>query len=91
MMDCVKNEIQEDTLNLTFKNKANLQRFEEEMEYPPSRKEFSRAMQEVLGRDYSLKLIVQEGDSSEFKPEGHLMRSALTLGAKIISESETNQ
>ena len=91
MMDCVKNEIQEDTLNLTFKNKANLQRFEEEMEYPPSRQEFSRAMQEVLGRDYSLKLIVQEENSLEFKPEGHLMRSALTLGAKIISESETNQ
>lgn len=91
MMDCVKNEIQEDTLNLTFKNKANLQRFEEEMEHPPSRKEFSRAMQEVLGRDYSLKLIVQEGDSTEFKPEGHLIRTALTLGGKIISESETNQ
>ena len=91
MMDCVKNEIKEDTLNLTFKNKANLQRFQEEMEYPPSQKEFSRAMQEILGRDYSLKLVVHEENFSEFKPEGHLLRSALTLGAKIISESETNQ
>ena len=91
LMDCIRNEIQGSTLILTFKNRANLQRFEEEMEYPPSRKELSRAMQEILGREYSLQLIVREEASLNLKPQGHLVRSALNLGGKIISESETNQ
>lgn len=90
MMDCVKNTIEENVLTLTFKNKANLERFAEEMEYPPSQREFSRAIQLILGREYSLRLIALERNPEEINPKGHLIRSVLSFGGKIITESEAN-
>lgn len=88
LMDCRARYLENGNLVLVFKNVANKDRLQEELEHPPSRLTCESAVSEALGESYNLKLQAVETDSSS---GGHLVRAAMALGAKVITNEENIQ
>jgi DNA polymerase-3 subunit gamma/tau len=91
LLDCRARYTEEDKLTLVFKNSANRDRLQEELEHPPSRLTFEAAVSEALGGSYNLKLEAVETDSTSSNVHGHLVRAAVALGAKVIPDKENSQ
>ena len=85
LMDCRARYLENGNLVLVFKNAANKDRLQEELEHPPSRLTCESAVSEALGESYNLKLEAVETDASS---GGHLVRAAMALGAKVITNEE---
>jgi len=85
LMDCRARYLENGNLVLVFKNVANKDRLQEELEHPPSRLTCESAVSEALGESYNLKLEAAETDASS---GGHLVRAAMALGAKVITNEE---
>ena len=88
LLDCRDRYTQGDTLVLLFRNRANRDRLQEELEHPPSQQALQEAVQAALGRDYRLKLEAAENQVVQGKPQGHLVQAAQAMGAKIIGVKE---
>ncbi len=86
--DCRQRYVDGDTLVLVFKNAANRERFEKELEHQPSRQAFSEAVAGALGGELSVRVETGEAADLPNNTHGHLVRSAVSLGAKIIQEQE---
>ena len=91
LLDCRSRYTDGAGLVLVFKNKANLDRLQEEMEHPPSRQTFEDAVRAALGRALDVRLLVADGGSEASAPQGHLVRAAVAMGARIIPEREETQ
>ena len=85
LMDCRARYLENGNLVLVFKNVANKDRLQEELEHPPSRLTCESAVSKALGESYNLKLEAAETDASS---GGHLVRAAMALGAKVITNEE---
>ena len=85
LMDCRARYLENGNLVLVFKNVANKDRLQEELEHPHSRLTCESAVSEALGESYNLKLEAAETDASS---GGHLVRAAMALGAKVITNEE---
>lgn len=88
LQDCTSRRIEGDTLVLVFRSAANLERFREELEDPRSRRALEEALRKVLHRDYRLDLRSAEGATGP-RNGGHLIRTAMAMGARIVAEEET--
>ncbi|MDE2899765.1 MAG: hypothetical protein OXN15_01905 [Chloroflexota bacterium] len=86
--DCRQRYVDGETLVLVFKNAANRERFEKELEHQPSKQAFSEAVAGALGGELSLRVETGEAADLPNNTHGHLVRSAVSLGAKIIQEQE---
>ena len=86
--ECRQRYVDGDTLVLVFKNAANRERFEQELENQPSRQAFAEAVAGALGGPLNLRVEVAERAEPANNAHGHLVRSAVSLGAKIIQEQE---
>ena len=98
LRDCKVNSItlEEQTLVLPFSNKANLERMEEELEDPSSRKRLSDALAESFGDgcDYKLTLANGQqagGSANRSAQQSPLVRAALGMGARILQEEEVEE
>ena len=88
LLDCRQRYVDDSTLVLVFKNAANRDRLQEEMEHGPSKQAFASAMSGALGGELQLRLETAEATDQPNNAHGHLVRSAVSLGAKIIQEQE---
>ena len=88
LLDCRARYTENDSLVLVFKNVANRDRLQEELEHPPSRQTFESAVSEALGGSYNLKLEAADTAVVPGNTHGHLVRAAVALGAKVIPEKE---
>ena len=91
LLDCRARYVEDDKLVLVFKNVANRDRLQEELEHPPSRLTFESAVSEALGGSYNLKLEAVDADAASGNTHGHLVRAAVALGAKVIPDKEDSQ
>ena len=88
LLDCRQRYVDASTLVLVFKNAPNRDRLQEEMEHPPSKQAVLEAVAGALGSDLDLRLEAGEAGEQPNNAHGHLVRSAVNLGAKIIQEQE---
>ena len=88
LLDCRQRYVEDSTLVLVFKNAANRDRLQEEMDHPPSKQAFSAAVAGTLGGELALRLETVEATEQASNAHGHLVRSAMSLGAKIIQDQE---
>jgi len=86
LLDCKSYSIENDTLILSFRNPANRDRLQEELDHPPARQAFDEAATSALGQLYKVSLQVLPNSRDSAAPQGHLIRAAMSMGAKIVSE-----
>ena len=98
LRDCKVNSISLDdkTLTLPFTNKANLERMQEELEDPASRKRLTEALTQSFGEgcDYELTLANGQqsgGPASNPAQQSSLVRAAQGMGAKIIQVRDEDE
>jgi DNA polymerase III gamma/tau subunit len=91
LLDCRARYTEDDKLVLVFKNVANRDRLQEELEHPPSRTTFEAAVSEALGGSYNLKLEAVDAEATPGSTGGHLVRAAVALGAKVILDKENSR
>ena len=94
LRDCKANAVSLDanTLVLGFSNKANLERMQEEMEDPSSRRQVSEAVTNVFGATYELRLTMANNGATantvKTAQQSSLVRTALGMGARVLEEIE---
>ena len=92
LRDCKAHAVSLDgnTLVLGFSNKANLERMQEEMDDPGSRRQVSQAVADSFGSEYELRLAMANGTGSTAKTaqQSSLVRTALGMGARVLEEIE---
>ena len=95
LRDCKANAVSLDgnTLVLGFSNKANLERMQEEMDDPGSRRQVSDAVFEAFGTAYELRIGMANGggataNTAKTAQQSSLVRTALGMGARVLEEIE---
>ncbi|MDA1129554.1 MAG: DNA polymerase III subunit gamma/tau [Chloroflexi bacterium] len=95
LRDCKANAVSVEgtTLVLGFSNKANLERMQEEMGDPNSRRQVSEAVADSFGATYELTLKMANGNGSttdtvKTAQQSSLVRTALGMGARVLEEIE---
>ena len=95
LRDCKANAVilEGNTLVLGFSNKANLERMQEEMEDPGSRRQVSEAVTEAFGATYEFRLTMANGvgataNTAKTAQQSSLVRTALGMGARVLEEIE---
>ncbi|MBC8280159.1 MAG: DNA polymerase III subunit gamma/tau [Chloroflexi bacterium] len=94
LRDCKANAVSldSDTLVLGFSNKANLERMQEEMEDPGSRRQVSDAVTDAFGATYEFRLTLANAGSTantvKTAQQSSLVRTALGMGARVLEEIE---
>ncbi len=98
LRDCKVNSISLDdkTLVLPFTNKANLERMQEELEDPASRKKLTEALTQSFGEGCEYQLTLANGQQtggSTTNPaqQSSLVRAAQGMGAKIIQVMDEDE
>ena len=98
LRDCRVNSISLDgkRLLLPFTNNANLERMQEELEDPSSRKQMSDAMSQFFGEGCEYELTLANGpqtpgSANKTAQQSPLVRAALGMGARIIQEQEVEE
>ena len=93
LRDCKANAVSLDgnTLVLGFSNKANLERMQEEMDDPGSRRQVSDAVAEAFGTAYELRIDMANGggataNTAKTAQQSSLVRTALGMGARVLEE-----
>ena len=95
LRDCKANAVSldGDTLVLGFSNRANLERMQEEMEDPGSRRQVSEAVANSFRVNYELRLTLANGNGAtgntmKTAQQSPLVRAALGMGARVLEEIE---
>ena len=95
LRDCTASAVflEENTLVLGFSNKANLERMQEEMEDPGSRRQVAEAVTESFGATYEFRLTMANGvgataNTAKTAQQSSLVRTALGMGARVLEEIE---
>ncbi len=95
LRDCKANAVslEGNTLVLGFSNKANLERMQEEMEDPGSRRQVTEAVTKSFGATYELRLTLANGNGAtantvKTAQQSSLVRTALGMGARVLEEIE---
>ena len=98
LRDCKVNSISQDgqTLVLPFTNNANLERMQEELEDPASRKRMADALVSSFGEGCDFRLILANGQpangsANKASQQSPLVRAALGMGARILHEQEVEE
>ena len=95
LRDCKANAVslEGNTLVLGFSNKANLERMQEEMDDPGSRRQVSEAVTASFGATYEFRLTMANGSGAtantvKTAQQSSLVRTALGMGARVLEEIE---
>ena len=93
LRDCKPDAVSldDDTLVMPFAHRPNMERMEEEMGDPASRKMVTEALGKFFGTPYDFRLTLLEGlgerpSSGRAAQQSPLVRTALGMGARIVEE-----
>ena len=89
--DCKQRYVDGDSLVLVFKSAANRGRFEQELDHPPSKVAFAAAITGALGGEFRLRIETGAAADQPNNAHGHLVRSAVSMGAKVIEDQEETE
>ena len=89
---CEEREVSDGRVTLKFSHKSHMERMEQELSDPQTKKVIANALAKALGDTYDISLGVVEtaANGSRRSPatRSHLVRAAQNLGAKVIDEKE---
>ena len=91
LRDCKNQDIEGETLVLTFAHRSHLERMQEELDDPQGMKTVNEALLKSLGTSYRLRLSLAEGSDGgnpTATAQSPLVRAALSMGARIMEERE---
>ena len=91
LRDCREQQLDGDSLVLTFSHKSHLERMQEELDDPMGMRTVNDALANSMGTTYQLKLTLH-GDNGSGRVSATnrspLIRAALSMGARIVEENE---
>ena len=89
---CEEREVADGRIMLKFSHKSHMERMEQELSDPQTRKVIANALAKALGDTYDISLGVVEtaanGPRRSPAMRSNLVRAAQSLGAKVIDEKE---
>ena len=89
---CEEREVEDGRITLRFSHKSHMERMEQELSDPQTRKVVTNALAKALGETYDITVDVVEtaanGPRRNPATRSHLVRAAQNLGAKVIDEKE---
>ncbi len=89
---CEEREVEDGRITLKFSHKSHMERMEQELSDPQTRKVVSNALAKALGETYDISVGVvgtaANGPRRSPAMRSHLVRAAQNLGAKVIDEKE---
>ena len=92
LLDCVRRYAENDTLVLEFKTRPNMERLQEEIDNPDTRRLIQDTVHNVTGVHYNLRLsLADQGTARANVSRGHLVRAARAMGAQIVQEVPTEE
>ena len=92
LLDCVRRHTENDTLVLEFKTRPNMERLQEEIDNPDTRRLIQDTVQSITGVHYNLRLsLADQGMARANASRGHLVRAARAMGAQIVQEVPTEE
>ena len=94
LRDCKLPYVEDNTLVLKFSHRSHLERMQQEMENPQSRRTVEEVMVKAIGNAYQLKLTLEGENGANNGPvstRSPLVRTALSMGARILEEKESHE
>ena len=89
---CKEREVLDGVIVLKVSHRSNMERMQEELENPESRKGFMDVLSEAMDNTYEVKLTVVNGGNGSAaqstSQKSHLVRAAQQMGARVIDERE---
>ena len=89
---CTQREVSGDKVVLMFTHRSHMERMQEELDDPPTRRVVGEALANLMGEEYDVKLSVIGEDTTNgtqsAAERSHLVRAAQQMGATIVEERE---
>jgi len=85
-------EVIDDTIILKYPSRSNVDRLQQELDNPESRRALDEAIAKAMGGKFQIKVAFVNGSngsgSQSAAQNSHLVRAAMSMGARVISEKE---
>ena len=85
-------EVIDDTIILKYPSRSNVDRLQQELDNPESRRALDDALAKAMGGKFQIKVAFVNGSSGSGSQSAaqnsHLVRAAMSMGARVISEKE---
>lgn len=85
-------EVIDDTIILKYPSRSNVDRLQQELDNPESRRALDDAIAKAMGGKFQIKVAFVNGSngsgSQSAAQNSHLVRAAMSMGARVISEKE---
>ena len=89
LRDCKVHQVEGERLVLKFAHRSHMERMQEEMDDPQSRKAVKDAVAQALGSPYEIQVNLADDENSSHSrqpAQSHLVKTALAMGATVIDE-----
>jgi DNA polymerase-3 subunit gamma/tau len=92
LRDCREREVADGLITLKFSHRSHMERMQEELGDPQSRKVLREALQDALDGSYEIEVSAMEGQANGPRQSpsqrSHLVRAAQAMGAQVVAEKE---
>ena len=89
---CKERQVSDNTIILMFAHRSNMERIQSELDIPESKRALNDAIAKAMGGEFEVKMSLMNGGNSNGRKSAaqssHLVRAALSMGARVISEKE---
>ena len=89
---CKERQVSDSTITLMFAHRSNMERIQSELDIPESKRALHDAIAKAMGGEFEVKMSLMNGNNSNGRKSAaqssHLVRAALSMGARVISEKE---
>ena len=89
---CKERQISDDTIILMFAHRSNMERIQGELDNPECKRALDDAIAKAMGGKFEVRMSLMNGGNSNGRKSAaqssHLVRAALSMGARVISEKE---
>ena len=89
---CKERQVSDNTIILKFAHRSHMERMQTELDIPESKRAFHDAIANAMGGEFEVRMILMNGNNSNGRKSAaqssHLVRAALSMGARVISEKE---
>ena len=95
LRDCREREVADGTVTLRFSYRSHMERMQEELEDPQTRKVLEDALAKALDGPHNIVVSVVEGRGNgprqSASQRSHLVRAAQAMGARVVGEKEDEE
>ena len=92
LRDCKERQVSDGTVTLKFSYRSHMERMQQELEDPKTRKTLGDTLAKALGGPHEIAVSVIEGRDNGPKQSpsqrSHLVRAAQAMGARVVGEKE---